>query len=79
MPVSAKDFHFGGHHAQYKQRIGLIKTSPSRRDKIRVLVLDSGIAADAPIMITDRRNLVNPNRVSSRRDGHSSTSRDGAA
>lgn len=70
-----------GHHAEYKQRIGLIKTSPSHRDKIRVLVLDSGIAADAPIMITDHRNFVDldPHRVSSRRDGHSSTSRDGAA
>jgi len=58
-PVSAKQFHFGSLYNQFKKRIGLTSTS-SQNEKIRVLVLDTGVANDAPITVANKRNIVDP-------------------
>jgi Subtilase family len=59
-PVSAKNFQFGSNHSYYQKAIGLPLASPSKPAKIRVLLLDSGVAVDAPIAVKDRRNIVDP-------------------
>lgn len=70
-PISAKDFRFGGCHSKYKQAIGLsTAASASSKDKIRVLLLDSGIANDAPVTIADRRNIVDPKSYGNAPDDH---------
>jgi len=70
LPVSAKSFQFGNYHSLYRQFIGLPSSSPSPCDKIRILVLDSGVAPDAPITIAEQRNIVDPSNSHSALDDH---------
>jgi subtilisin family serine protease len=70
LPVSAKNFQFGNYHSLYRKSIGLPSSLSSSGDKIRVLVLDSGVAADTPITIADQRNIVDPNNSHSAPDDH---------
>jgi hypothetical protein len=69
-PVSAKNFQFGGNHSYYQQAIGLPLASSSKPDKIRILLLDSGVAGDTAITVTDRRNIVDPNNPHNTADDH---------
>jgi subtilisin family serine protease len=61
-PVSVNDFHFGPHHASYRQMVGM-PASAALLSKVRVLLLDSGIAADASgagINVVSQYNFVDP-------------------
>jgi len=69
-PVSAKRFLFGKHHAQYKQSIGLPSASLPNQNKIRVLLMDTGIAPDAPVPVSDRRNFVDSSNAQVVDDDH---------
>jgi hypothetical protein len=59
-PVSASTFQFGSNHSNYKKLIGLPLPPTSQPDRVRVLVLDSGLATDAKVAVVDRRNFVDP-------------------
>lgn len=69
-PISARDFQFGNYHPQYKRAIGLPLSATAYSDKVRVLLLDSGIATDAGIKINDQRNFVDPQNPQSAPDHH---------
>jgi len=69
-PVSAKNFQPGVYHSQYKQAIGLPLPPVSHPGRVRVLLLDSGVAADAPITVVDRRNIVDPKNPQNTQDDH---------
>ena len=69
-PVSANSFRYGMYHSQYKQAIGLPLPSVSSPGTVRVLLLDSGVAADAPISVVDRRNIVDPKNPRNTQDDH---------
>ncbi len=69
-PISARDFQFGNYHRQYKRAIGLPLSATAYSEKVRVLLLDSGIAADAGIKINDQRNFVDPQNPQSAPDHH---------
>jgi subtilisin family serine protease len=73
-PVSVKDFHFGPYHTSYRQMIGMA-ASAAPSSKIDVLLLDSGIAADASsagIKVVSQYNLVDSQQPRVARDdvGH---------
>ena len=70
LPLSARNFQFGNCHSLYRQSIGLPSSSSSSRDKIRILVLDSGVAPDAPIAVADQCNIVDPGNSHSAQDDH---------
>jgi subtilisin family serine protease len=61
-PVSVNDFQFGPHYADYRKMIGLAGASVPL-SPVRVLVIDSGIAPDAPtagINIISQHNVIDP-------------------
>ena len=70
VPISANSFHFGNCHAQYRQLIGLPRPQSPTVEKIRVLLLDSGVASDAPIIVTEQRNVVDRNNLHRAEDDH---------
>ena len=69
-PVFAKDFRFGNYHAQYKQTIGLPLSAAAYTRKVLVLLLDSGLTADAGLEVRDQRNFVDPKNAYSALDDH---------
>jgi subtilisin family serine protease len=69
-PVSASTFQFGPNHSNYKKLVGLPLTPSSQPDRVRVLVLDSGLAADARLSVADRRNFVDPRSPGNVTDDH---------
>jgi len=70
IPVSAKNFQFGNCHSQNKQAIGLPLPTFSNPGTVRVLLLDSGVAADAAVTVIDRRNIVDPKNLQNTQDDH---------
>jgi hypothetical protein len=56
--VSAQSFRFGPLHQAYKGMMGLPGVSGRPQETVRVLVLDSGLAADAKVNVVMQRNLV---------------------
>lgn len=71
VPISASSFHFGNCHSLYRQWIGLPPPPSHSTEKIRVLLLDSGVASDTPIVVTDQRNIVDRNNLRAEDDhGH---------
>lgn len=70
--VSAKNFRFGPFYNQYKETVGLAAVSVSTRERVRVLILDSGVASDAGFRIHSQANFVDRNNRSSASDdlGH---------
>lgn len=70
VPVSASSFHFGNCHSQYRQLIGLAGVPSHSVEKICVLLLDSGVASDAPIVVTQQRNIVDRNNPYRAEDDH---------
>lgn len=71
-PVSTENFQFGKYHSQYKQAVGLPLPAGAYTRKVRILLLDSGIAPDAALEIREQRNFVDPrNKYSAHDDqGH---------
>lgn len=69
-PICASSFHFGNCHSLYRQLIGLPGPPSHSTDKVRVLLLDSGVASDAPIVVTDQRNIVDHDHPYRAEDDH---------
>lgn len=60
-PVSGQGFRFGPQYSVYKQMAGL----PLQIGKgVRVMVVDTGIASDAPVIINSKKNLLDPQNPS---------------
>src|SRR6266446_260748 len=59
-PVRAAGFSFSDTHKLYKEMLGLPATPPSDLSHAKILILDTGLAADATVPGMKRRNFVDP-------------------
>lgn len=60
--VSGQGFRFGTHFSPYKQMVRLPIQTP--QGAVRVLVVDTGIAADANVAVHAKKNFLDPNNSS---------------
>src|SRR5882724_9179920 len=60
--ISAKNFQFGPLHQSYKKMMGYPRAAVAQLAPVQVLVLDSGLAADAQVTLVAQRNLVATNQ-----------------
>jgi hypothetical protein len=69
-PVRAAGFHFSNAHNLYREMLGLPTKPPLDLDKIKILILDTGVAADAKVPGIMRKNFVDPKNSEYATDDH---------